>query len=145
MTVLAQYVVMVRRSVFDGQRQREALEALQKAAGIDATTAAKGVGLSYPQYNRYLWGKTPLRTDQVATFSAVYGVTKAELSRALGLMDDEVDPAIRERFTGAARQLRASESACDYGPSVAQKSGPDAEADLLAQMAEVARQKHESQ
>jgi len=80
--------MVVRRPVFDGQKQRTALETFQKDAGIDATTAAKSVGLSYPQYNRYLWGRVPLRTDQIATFAAAYRVSSADLSRALGLMDE---------------------------------------------------------
>lgn len=75
---------------FDGQRQRDALTELQKRAGLEATAAAQAVNLSYPQYNRYLWGRVPLRTDQIRTFAAAYGVSKADLTRALGLLDDEV-------------------------------------------------------
>jgi hypothetical protein len=81
--------MVMDRPTFDGQRQRDALKALQESSGRDATAVARDVGLSYPQYNRYLWGRVPLRTDQIATFAAAYGATSAELSRALGLLDDE--------------------------------------------------------
>lgn len=92
---------MSERVTFDGKKQRAALERFQKDAGLDATTAALAVHLSYPQYNRYLWGKLPLRTDQIAQFAATYGITKADLTRALGLMDDEIDPILRERVIDA--------------------------------------------
>lgn len=76
------------RAAFDGRRQRDALTAYQKRAGLDATTAAKAVHLSYPQYNRYLWGSVPLRTDQIRLFADAYGIAQADLTRALGLMDE---------------------------------------------------------
>lgn len=90
MAVIWQDVRVGDRSAFDGQRQADALSGFQKAAGLDATKAARAVSLSYPQYNRYLWGQVPLRTDQIAAFAAAYGVKKAELTRALGLLDDAV-------------------------------------------------------
>jgi hypothetical protein len=77
-----------RRVTFDGQRQRAALERFQEATELDATAIARAVGLSYPQYNRYRWGRLPLRTDQIPVFAAAYGVTTATLTQALGLMDD---------------------------------------------------------
>ena len=94
-------VAVADKPVFDGQQQRQALEALQKAAGIDATAAARSVGLSYPQYNRYLWGRVPLRTDQIRTFAQAYGVTTAALTRALGLLDDEPDAVLLARVAEA--------------------------------------------
>jgi transcriptional regulator with XRE-family HTH domain len=98
-------LVTVDRPGFDGERQREALQALQKAAGLEATAVAQAVGLSYPQYNRYLWGRVPLRTDQISAFAAAYKVSRAELTRALGLLDDEpvsaLDASIREALAGA--------------------------------------------
>jgi transcriptional regulator with XRE-family HTH domain len=84
------------RPRFDGRRQREALTGLQKASGLDATTVARAVNLSYPQYNRYLWGRVPLRTDQIADFAAAYGVPTAELIRALGLLDPAPEETIIE-------------------------------------------------
>lgn len=97
MLSLATDRAVIDRPTFDGQRQRDALTAAQKRSGRDATDVAHEVGLSYPQYNRYLWGRLPLRTDQIAAFAAAYRITKAELSRALGLMDDEDLAALRER------------------------------------------------
>jgi hypothetical protein len=79
------------RDTAAGQRQHEALSRFQRDAGLDATQAARTVGLSYPQYNRYLWGRLPLRTDQIPRFAAAYGVPKSELTRALGLLDDAMD------------------------------------------------------
>jgi hypothetical protein len=99
--ILWRDIQMVERVTFDGQKQRDALTGFQAASGIDATTAARAVHLSYPQYNRYLWGKLPLRTDQIPLFAAAYGISKAELTRALGLMDDEIDPVLRERVIAA--------------------------------------------
>lgn len=90
----------IQKPAFDGDRQAKALSELQEAAGIDATVAAQLVGLSYPQYNRYLWGRVPLRTDQFRAFAEAYGVTRAALARALGLMDDEVDPVLEARLAG---------------------------------------------
>jgi hypothetical protein len=80
---------------FDGGRQADALSKLQDAAGLEATEAAQKVALSYPQYNRYLWGKLPLRTDQFKLFADAYGVTVAALTCALGLLDDAPDPTLR--------------------------------------------------
>lgn len=81
------------RATFDRRRQREALTEFQKRAGLDATAAAQAVHLSYPQYNRYLWGRVPLRTDQIQRFASAYGVRQAELTRALGLLE-EPDEAV---------------------------------------------------
>lgn len=92
-----QGALVADRQTFDGQRQRDALTAFQKAAGMDATMGARAVGLSYPQYNRYLWGRVPLRTDQIPSFAAAYGITKAELSQALGLFDDADLPSLCQR------------------------------------------------
>lgn len=132
-------LVTVDRPGFDGEQQREALTALQKAAGLEATAAAQAVGLSYPQYNRYLWGRVPLRTDQISAFAAAYKVSRAELTRALGLLDDEVDPAIRERFDAAAGTLPVTEATRDEAARMIGRLAPDAQHDLLEQIAQVAR------
>lgn len=93
MAVRWQDVDVSERPPFDGQRQRDALTRFQGEAGIDATVAARAVNLSYPQYNRYLWGRLPLRTDQIPAFAAAYGVATATLTRALGLLDEPADDA----------------------------------------------------
>jgi hypothetical protein len=132
-------LVAVNRPGFDGEQQREALTALQKAAGLEATAAAQAVGLSYPQYNRYLWGHVPLRTDQISAFAAAYKVSRAELTRALGLLDDEVDPAIRERFDEAAGALPVTETTRDEAARMIGRLAPEVQRDLLEQIAHVAR------
>lgn len=131
--------VTVDRPGFDGERQREALDALQKAAGLQATTAAQAVGLSYPQYNRYLWGQVPLRTDQIPAFAAAYKVSKAELIRALGLLDEAVDPAIRERFNEAAGTLPVCETGRDEVARMIGRLEPEVQQELLEQIAQIAR------
>lgn len=74
-----QGVTVSERPRFDGQQQREALTTLQRGSGKDATTVAQEVHLSYPQYNRYLWGRIPLRVDQFESFAKAYGVTPRDL------------------------------------------------------------------
>lgn len=80
---------MVGRATWDGQRQRRALAALVDASPHDATELARMAGLSYPQFLRYVWGKVPLRTDQIPVFAAALGVTTAALVSDLGLLDAE--------------------------------------------------------
>ena len=95
MAILARDVAVAmdeQRPRFDGRRQRAALVRLQQKAGRNATTVASEVGLSYPQYNRYLWGRTPLRSDQFAAFARAYGVSVAELAEALGFGEPPPDP-----------------------------------------------------
>lgn len=83
---------MTRRADYDGRKQREALRALQRASGRTATEIAYEVGMSDPQYRRYLAGSAMLRVDQLEPFARAFGVTVADLSRRLGLMDDEAAP-----------------------------------------------------
>ncbi len=78
---------MVGRTAFNGDRQRVVLSKLQKRSGMGATEVARAVGLSYPQYLKYAWGKVPLRSDQLATFAAVYGVDPLDLSAELNGAD----------------------------------------------------------
>jgi hypothetical protein len=85
--VLCQDVRVGYRDTAAGERQHAALSRFQQESKLDATTIARAVGLSYPQYNRYLWGKLPLRTDQITTFARAYGIPRAELTRELGLLD----------------------------------------------------------
>ena len=47
MALLWRDIQMVERVTFDGQKQRDALTGFQAASGIDATTAARAVHLSY--------------------------------------------------------------------------------------------------
>ena len=75
---------MPARTAFDGRVQRAALTDLQARSGKTATDLASEVGLSDPQYRRYVWGKLPIRSDQLSSFASAYGVTVPELSSALG-------------------------------------------------------------
>lgn len=139
MVVLWQDECVRYRDTAAGQQQREALARFQKDAGLDATVAAGLVGLSYPQYNRYLWGKLPLRTDQVPLFAAAYGITKAELTRALGLLDDEIDPALRARAAEAVGPDLAPEMAAtvDQMARVLKPRDPKFQDDVLRQVRDV--------
>ncbi len=71
------------REHFDGAAQRAALTALQQQSGKQATELAAEVGLSYNQYLRYVWGKTPLRVDQFEPFARAYGVDRRVLVDAM--------------------------------------------------------------
>lgn len=117
----------MERAAFDGRRQREALTDLQQRAGLDATSAAQAVHLSYPQYNRYLWGHVPLRTDQIRLFAMAYGVSPAELTRALGLLDEET-PASWDM----AAALRGHVLERDIPGLVAKHAGEPAESQQAA-------------
>lgn len=78
---------MTARDAFDGGRQRVVLSKLQRRAGLSATEVARDVDLSYPQYLRYVWGKLPIRSDQVERFAAAYGVTPLDLAAELSGVD----------------------------------------------------------
>lgn len=82
---------MTARPVFDGSRQRLALTKLQERSGRAPTDIASELGLSDPQYRRYVWGKLPLRVDQFEPFARAYGVAVRLLVDLI--VDDAIDPA----------------------------------------------------
>jgi hypothetical protein len=75
------------REAFDGDRQREVLTKLQTRSGYEATELSHRVGLSYPQYLRYVWGKLPLRADQLPAFARAYGVSPIDLAAEIAGQD----------------------------------------------------------
>lgn len=87
---------MVERQAFDGMRQRSVLAKLQKNTGKEATEVARAVGLSYPQYLRYAWGKVPIRTDQIDAFAEVYQVDPLDLAAELFGVDLYADETKRD-------------------------------------------------
>lgn len=121
-------------------QQSEALSGLQDAAGLEATTAAGLVGLSYPMYNRYLWGQVPLRTDQIPVFAKAFRVSTADLTRALGLMDDEVDPALLERINDAMAPLGVPESTRREAAKRLAEVPTDAQDDILGELVQMSRE-----
>jgi len=97
------------RDTPQGARQREVLRALEKDAGrkrafivADLTT---DIEVGHDQYRRYLRGDTPLQWSHFSAFAKAFKVTTSELTRALGLMDDEVDPGLMDRVLDALRPL----------------------------------------
>lgn len=119
-------VTVADRPTFDGTRQREALTALQRASGRDATAIAKDVGLSYPQYNRYLWGHLPLRLDQVEPFAFAYGTSPRRLVDLI-LRDDISEPAF-----DMAAYLKPHIPQDDIPAMVERHAGEPAESQKLA-------------
>lgn len=98
MTSACGVVTVSGKPAFDGGRQREVLTALQKASERDATAVARDVHLSYPQYNRYLWGQLPLRSDQFRTFAAAYDVPVWTMLRLL-FTETPVDSVVGSGWT----------------------------------------------
>lgn len=78
---------MTAREAFDGDRQSAVLSKLQRRAGKSATSVARDIDLSYPQYLRYAWGKLPIRSDQMERFAAAYGVAPLDLAAELSGVD----------------------------------------------------------
>lgn len=88
-----------------GRRQGAALRDLEQGSGRKRSAIVAdlddAIRVGHDQYRRYLRGDTPLRIDQFDAFAAAYRVTKADLARALGLLDDDVDAALRARAAEA--------------------------------------------
>lgn len=74
---------MTARGKFNGIEQRAALVKFQEESGRAPTEIAADLGLSDPQYRRYVWGKLPLRTDQFAPFARAYGIPVRRLIEAV--------------------------------------------------------------
>ncbi len=118
------------REGFDGARQRAALTHLQDQSKRPATQLAAEIGLSYNQYLRYVWGKTPLRFDQVEAFARAYGVAPRSLVD-LVLRDEipERGRVLRERLTGRIPQDALEQLIREHGDA------PDDEQAILSDQA----------
>lgn len=129
------------RARFDGVRQRDALARFQKASGYEATEIAARVGLSYNQYLRYVWGKAPLRLDQVETFARAYGITPRTLTDAI-LPADEPGAILRERLHGRIQQDDLERLIREHGdaPPESQHAIADAALTMTAEEIEASRQ-----
>jgi hypothetical protein len=97
------------RATEKGQRQQAALRRFERESGRKRSAIVadldREIEVGHDQYRRYLRGDTPLRWDQIGVFARALNATQADLTRALGLLDDEpvsaVDAAIREALAGA--------------------------------------------
>jgi hypothetical protein len=76
------------RDTPEGQRQAKALRDAERDSGRKRSEIVAVLPMEHDQYKRYLRGDTPLRWDQIPLFAEAYGIKAADLSRALGLMDD---------------------------------------------------------
>ena len=72
------------------RRQAAGLRTLRERQGLTAARIADRLGYSTSQaYELYERAVSVLRLDQVPFWAAAFGVTRAEFSRALGLLDDD--------------------------------------------------------
>lgn len=129
-----------------GGQQSNGLRRLEKASGRKRSAIVaeldEALEIGHDQYRRYLRGETPLKLDQFDAFAHAFRVTTAELSRAIGLLDDEVDPALRQRAAdalGPAFMREAPERATDLARELAKMSPVDQDA-ALRELAEDERQ-----
>lgn len=126
-----------------GARQRDVLRQLEQDSGrkrsaIVADLDAQ-INVGHDQYRRYLRGDTPLRWDQIDVFAKALNTTKAELSRALGLLDDDPDPVLRARAAEAVGPGIAPEMGATLDDIARElgKHDPKLQDDLLRQMRDV--------
>lgn len=100
------------RDTAKGQQQRDVLRQLERDSGRKRSAIVADLdaelNVGHDQYRRYLRGDTPLRWDQIDAFARACRTTKADLVRALGLMDDEPDPEILRRTNAALGQVATS-------------------------------------
>lgn len=127
------------RDTDKGQQQRDVLRRLEQQSGrkrsaIVAELDAE-INVGHDQYRRYLRGDTPLRWDQIDVFARAFGATKAELSRALGLLDDEPIPALLSRTVAALGACSDDETARAVEREL-RKRTPSERSELLADLRE---------
>lgn len=96
--------------------------------------------MSDPNYRRYVAGRVPLRYDQFAAFAGAYGVTVAELTRSIGLLDDEAAGAGWDMATA----LRSHVPDADI-PGLVAEHGHKPVADQQAAARGIIRNVHEAQ
>lgn len=73
----------------DRRRQRDVLTDLRSSVHLKPAEAAAAIGVSVTQLGRYESGSTILPTPYYRAVAYAYGITVAELTRRLGLLDDE--------------------------------------------------------
>lgn len=128
-----------KRIKFNSARQRDGLTALQEACERSPTDIASDLGMSDPNYRRYVAGRVPLRYDQFARFAGAYGVTVAELVRSIGLLDDEATAG-----WDMATALRSHVPQADI-PGLVAEHGHKPLADQQAAARAIIRNVHEAQ
>lgn len=92
-----------------GLRQLEKDSGRKRSAIVAELDEAIRVG--HDQYRRYLRGDTSLNTGQFDAFARAFKVTTAELTRAIGLLDDEPDAALMGRCVEALGECSDDETA----------------------------------
>lgn len=94
------------------RRQAAGLRALRERRGLKVSTLADRLGYSTSQaYELYERAVSVLRLDQVPVWAAAFGVTSAEFSRALGLLDDDAAGDIPQTdYSEPAEMARSGES-----------------------------------
>jgi hypothetical protein len=131
------------RDTEKGRQQRETLRRLERESGRKRSAIVadldREIEVGHDQYRRYLRGDTPLRWDQIGVFAWAFKVSQAELTRALGLLNDEIDPAIRARVDEAVGPLPVTEAGRDDMARIAGRLDPAVRRQVLDQIEHVAR------
>lgn len=94
-----------------GKRQGKVLSDLEKASGRTRKAIVADVSFGHDQYKRYLRGDTPMKWDQIPQFARAFRIPIADLTRRLGLLDDEVaeiDGAFDALLNDAVEQNRSN-------------------------------------